>query len=59
MTKRTRYFLAGSAAVLVAGLGTGLVAFYGGGFPVAFGLRNGPAELSYVPADAASLPTPT
>ena len=32
MTKKTRYFMAGSAAVLVAGLGTGLVAFYAGGF---------------------------
>jgi hypothetical protein len=51
MTKRTRYFLAGSAAVLVAGLCTGLVAYFGGGFqslsaaPVA-------SELRYVPADA-------
>ena len=32
MTKKTRYFLAGSAAVLAAGLGTGLVAYYAGGF---------------------------
>ena len=51
MTKKTRYFLAGSAAVLAAGLGTGLIAFYVGGFqpvsaaPVA-------TELRYVPADA-------
>ena len=33
MTKQTRYFLGGSAALLVVGLGTGLVAYYGGGFP--------------------------
>jgi hypothetical protein len=52
MTKRTRYFLAGSAAVLVAGLGTGLVAYYGGGFPSLSASRTGPSELSYVPADA-------
>ena len=53
MTKRTRYFMGGSAAVLVAGLGTGLVAYYGGGFPSLSASRSGPAELSYVPADAA------
>jgi hypothetical protein len=52
MTKRTRYFMAGSAAVLAAGLCTGLVAYYAGGFqsvsaaPVA-------TELRYVPADSA------
>src|SRR5215510_3800177 len=53
MTKKTRYFMGGSAAVLVAGLGTGLVAYYGGGFPSLSASRSGPAELSYVPADAA------
>ena len=52
MTKRTRYFMAGSAAVLTAGLCTGLVAYFAGGFqsvsaaPVA-------NELRYVPADSA------
>ena len=52
MTKKTRYFMAGSAAVLGVGLCTGLVAFYAGGFqpvsaaPVA-------TELRYVPADSA------
>jgi len=30
MTKKTRYFMAASAAILVAGLATGLVAYYGG-----------------------------
>lgn len=51
MTKKTRYFLAGSAAVLAAGLGTGLVAYYTGGFqPVsASAVAN---ELRYVPANA-------
>ena len=53
MTKKTRYFMGGSAAILVAGLGTGLVAYYGGGFPSLSASRTGPAELSYVPADAA------
>jgi hypothetical protein len=53
MTKKTRYFMGGSAAVLVAGLGTGLVAYYGGGFPSLSASRSGPSELSYVPAEAA------
>jgi hypothetical protein len=51
MTKRTRYFLTGSAAVLAGGLCTGLVAYYGGGFP-SLSASTGPSELSYVPADA-------
>jgi hypothetical protein len=51
MTKKTRYFLAGSAAVLAAGLGTGLVAYYSGGFqPVSASAVSN--ELRYVPADA-------
>jgi hypothetical protein len=51
MTKKTRYFMAGSAAVLAAGLGTGMIAYYSGGFqPVsASAVAN---ELRYVPADA-------
>jgi hypothetical protein len=53
MTRKTRYFMGGSAAILVAGLGTGLVAYYGGGFPSLIASRSGPSELSYVPADAA------
>lgn len=52
MTKQTRYFMAGSAAVLAAGLCTGLVAYYSGGFQ-ALSASAGPTELSYVPADAA------
>ncbi len=52
MTKKTRYFMAGSAAVLAAGLGTGLIAYYTGGFQQvsASAVAN---ELRYVPADAA------
>lgn len=53
MTSKTRYFMGGSAAILVAGLGMGLVAYYGGGFPSLSASRSGPSELSYVPADAA------
>jgi hypothetical protein len=53
MTKKTRYFMGGSAAILVAGLGTGLIAYYGGGFPSLSASRSGPSELSYVPSDAA------
>jgi hypothetical protein len=44
--------MAGSAAVLVAGLCTGLVAYYGGGFQ-ALSASTGPIELRYVPPDAA------
>lgn len=52
MTKRTRYFLLGSSALLVVGLATGLVAYYAG-FPGLAPRIEGPAELRYVPADAA------
>jgi hypothetical protein len=51
MTRKTRYFLTGSAAVLAGGLCTGLVAYYGGGFQ-ALSASTGPNELAYVPADA-------
>ncbi len=53
MSKKTRYFVAVSGAVLAIGLGTGLVASYMG-LPVAvFSRAAGPDELQYVPADAA------
>ncbi len=52
MTKRTRYFLLGSSALLVIGLCTGLVAYYAG-FPGLSPRIEGPVELQYVPADAA------
>lgn len=51
MTKKTRYFMAGSAAVVAAGLCTGLVAYYGGGFQP-LSASTGPDELRYIPADA-------
>jgi hypothetical protein len=53
MTKRTRLFIGMAVGVLVAGLGTGLVASYYG-LPTAlaqFG-GNGPRELDYLPQDA-------
>ena len=53
MTKKTRFFMGGAAAVMVAGLGTGLVAYYGGGFPSLSASRSGPSELAYVPAESA------
>jgi hypothetical protein len=51
MTKSTRYFMAGSAAVMAAGLCTGLVAFYGGGFQPVWA-SSVSTELVCVPADA-------
>jgi hypothetical protein len=44
--------MAASAGIVVVGLGSGLVAYYGGGFPSLSASRSGPAELSYVPPDA-------
>jgi hypothetical protein len=52
MTKRTRYFVFGSAIVLLVGLCTGLVAYYTGMPMGAFGQSSGLAELQYVPASA-------
>lgn len=51
MTKKTRYFMAGSATVLGVGLCTGLLAYYAGGFPT---ISAAPvaSELRYVPSDA-------
>ena len=53
MTKRTRNFMLVSGAILIIGLGTGLVASYFG-LPVSL-LSNaaGPDELQYVPQNAA------
>jgi hypothetical protein len=53
MTANTRKFVIGSSAVLVAGLCTGLIAYYGGLPTGAFARQMGPAELAYVPSDAA------
>ena len=53
MSNKTRYFVAITGAILVVGLGTGIVASYMG-FPVSvFSSAAGPEELEYVPADAA------
>lgn len=52
MTRHTRYFMAGSGAIMAAGLAAGLFAYYGGGF-AALSASTGPDELNYVPADAA------
>ena len=53
MTAKTRYFLFGSVLVLTVGLSIGLVAYYGGVPGGLFAAQPGPAELKYVPADAA------
>jgi hypothetical protein len=52
MTRKTRVFMTGSAAVLATGLCTGLVAYYGGGFQ-ALVASTGPDELTYISSDAA------
>lgn len=55
MNRTSRFFLMGSGFVLAAGLGTGLVAYYGGLPTLAAGVRSGvgPDELKYVPEAAA------
>jgi len=53
MSKKTRYFVLVSGAILAVGLGTGLVASYLG-LPVSLlSSAAGPDELQYVPQDAA------
>lgn len=47
MTKRTRYFMFGAALVLLATLGTGLVAYYRGGLPLLGSSSSGPEDLAY------------
>lgn len=49
---RTRYFVLGSLAVIVGGLCTGLVAYYGALPTGVLARAAGPDELQYVPADA-------
>ena len=51
MTRRTQRFLFLGVAILVVGLGTGLVASYVG-FPNLGITSDGPPELAYVPVDA-------
>ncbi len=50
---RTRYFLLGSAAIVVGGLALGTAAFMGGMSTRALASQAGPAELSLVPPGAA------
>jgi hypothetical protein len=54
MTRGTRFFLAGSAVIVVLGLGTGLVAYYNGNLPLGLG-RGDDKQLAYLPADAAAV----
>ncbi len=53
MSNKTRYFVAVTGAILVIGLGMGLVASYMGRPVAVFTSAAGPEELEYVPADAA------
>ena len=48
MSQRTRYFLIGSAFVMVLGLGVGAVAYYNGNLPLKS--TAGPEEFAYLPA---------
>jgi hypothetical protein len=52
MTKRTRLFLFVATGILVAGLGTGLLASYMDFQSLVLIGGDGPAELAYVPPDA-------
>jgi hypothetical protein len=53
MNRKTRFFMLASALTLAIGLCTGLLAYYGGLPTLASSREVGPAELKYVPADAA------
>ena len=55
MNKRTRYFVVGSAAIVIAGLCTGLVAFYNGGGLNLLSSAQGPTELAYLPANSTAV----
>jgi hypothetical protein len=53
MSSRTRYFLIGSALIVVVGLCTGLVAYYNGALMPAGAARL--PEIVYVPADSTAI----
>ena len=52
MTQRTRYFLIGSALVVVAGLCTGLVAYYNGGL---LGRAADTSDFAYLASDSTAV----
>ena len=52
MTKHTRYFVSAAAVVMVAGLCTGLVAYYSGGLPLMASRQTASEDLAYLPADS-------
>lgn len=52
MTTRTRYFISAASLIMVAGLCTGLVAYYSGGMPLMASHAAANEDLTYVPADA-------
>jgi hypothetical protein len=52
MTRRTRWFLVGSALIVMFVLCTGLVAYYNGNLPGLMSSGPGPAELAYIPESA-------
>ena len=52
MNTRTRYFITAASVVMVAGLCTGLVAYYSGGLPLLASRATANEDLSYMPADA-------
>ena len=54
MTQRTRYFMFGSALIVLVTLCTGLVAYYSGNLPLRAS-SVGPAELAYIPSDATAV----
>jgi hypothetical protein len=53
MTSKTRFFMLAATLVIVVGLCTGLVAYYGGLPTFASTRTAGPEEMKYIPADAA------
>lgn len=54
MTQRTRYFLIGSALVVVTGLCTGLVAYYNGNLPLGLS-SSADQEFDHMPSDLTAL----
>ncbi len=53
MTKGTRFFLIGAVVVVMAGVATGLVAFYNGS--LVLGSSSQPGEFSYLPSSSTAV----